>query len=228
MEDVIKKHERYSAAVQLHNQEFRTLGERTTAFLIVQSILVAAIVHVIISESSVLPYAFIGVVSGIIFIGALYCLLQYKAGRMGSQAAFRWRRYMLYIEKKKEKRKAPWEWFYEQCKQPKIEDWEKPSTGKKTSEAKLLYKLPWPYTWLASPAIFSSVWCGAAVYIIYRLLWASDPIKLSLEKLSNDPSLQYLVNPLIGFTLAATTFALVIFLLLVIRAIKWWCRASDL
>ena len=39
----VTKLESYSAAVQLYNQEFRALGERTAAFVIVQSIFLPAL-----------------------------------------------------------------------------------------------------------------------------------------------------------------------------------------
>ncbi len=215
---------RYNAAIQLHNQEFRAIGERTAAFLIVQSILVAGLGHVIISESVILPYAFTVIVSGIIVIGVLYCLMHCKAGELGSLAAFRWRRYMRHVERNEEQ-EEPWEWFYKQCERPKLADWEKPSPGKKTTEARLLYEPPWPSSWLLSPAIFSSVWFGAACYIIIRLYCADDNLRQSLDALLLDDKLGCLVNPIMIFAAAAAVFALVVFVYMVVKVIKW-CRRS--
>lgn len=77
----------YNAAVQFHNHEYRTLGERTNLLLIVQSILVSAFVFVLVGQQSlhyIVPY----VLSGIVFVGALFCYLHHESGRKGSRSAF--------------------------------------------------------------------------------------------------------------------------------------------
>lgn len=142
--------ESYNTAIQLHNQEFRTLGERTNSFLIVQSILVAAFVMIRVNPE-LFPYAFPLISGGISMVGILFCVLHYSAGKLGSQTAFRWRQYMLHIENRHPD--APWNWFYKDCKDAGL-------------ERRLLDKSPLPSAWLISPAIFFLVWLGAIAYIV--------------------------------------------------------------
>lgn len=161
----------YNAAVQFYIQEFRTLGERTNAFLIVQSILVSAFVLVLIMEESH-PYAFEFIVLGISVVGILYCFLHHRAGQSGSRTAFGWRQYMCHIENNEQN--APWNWLYAH-----IHD----------SEKWLLKKHPLPSVWLFSPAIFLAVWLCASLYIPIRLIFDSSyhlticcfPLVLSLS-----------------------------------------------
>jgi hypothetical protein len=143
--------ESYNAAVQFYIDEIRSLGERTNAFLIVQSILVAAFVHIIISRAS-FPTAFGLIALGISAVGVLFCVLHYLAGRTGSHGASKWRRYMRRIIEKKQP-DAPWEWFY------------------RDSEHSCWYKYlyarrPFPSSWLMSPAIFLLVWACAISYTV--------------------------------------------------------------
>lgn len=140
----------YSAAVQFYNQELIVIGQRTMAFLIVQSILVAAFVTILINPN-LFPYAFPLIAGGISIVGILFCVLHYLAGQLGSQAAFRWRQYMRRIEN--EHPDATWNWFHRECE----------GTG---LERQLLDKPPLPSTWLISPVIFFLVWLGAIAYIV--------------------------------------------------------------
>jgi hypothetical protein len=233
---------RHNAALQISNQESTTLGTRTNIFLVVQSILVAGLANIVISGIVALPYVFASVVSGITIVGALYCLIQYKTGRQGALAAFRWRRYMRYIEENKEAGE-PWQWFHEQWHHPKLAEWEKPSqreeTNKarlvkklfhklawrlnwKTREATLLHKLPWPSTWLFTPTIFSFIWFGAALYISIRLWYADDPIRQSLDTLRNT-ELDFVIIIVAAVALVATITASAVLICMVVKTVKWWC-----
>lgn len=150
--------ESYSAAVRFRTNETRALSERTAAFLIVQSILVAAFVHIITipetNTNQLFPYAFYPVTFGISIIGTLFCILYHVAGMMGSLAASRWRLYMQHIEIKQTD--TPWNWFFT-----------KTEIG---YEKRLLGRLPFPIAWLCSPALFFMVWGCAIIYLILRLM----------------------------------------------------------
>jgi len=214
----LKTQEAYNAAVQLYNQEFRTLGERTTAFLIVQSILVAAFVTVLIIPAptieETLPYAFYLVLIGIIVVGILFCVLYYLAGRSGAQAAFRWRQYMLYIEHNQQD--TPWNWVYNYCDEEhkkhgeppqkrKVYTWLRNLFTRLQCERCLLERPPLPSAWLFSPAIFLMVWASAIIYIVLSYMpqrgfpWDSAP------------------------TLAISIFIFLIFFFIIIwRCTVWW------
>ena len=105
----VSKAESYSAAVQLHNQEFRALGERTAAFTIVQSIFIPALGTILINHSW-FPHFAIIIIWVINTFGALFCLFHHLAGRSGSRAAYTWRQYMLFLEKGQNT--TPWSWLY--------------------------------------------------------------------------------------------------------------------
>lgn len=159
--------ELYSAAIQFHNNEFRTLGERTVAFLIIQSILVAALVHVITIPVPVLrqtfAYAFYPVAFGICTLGILFCVLHYVAGLVGSKTALRWRQYMQGIENNQQ---DPWKSFFNKCSE---------------HEKSLFKSLPLPGSWLFSTAIFLWAWFAAVTYLVLRYMpehgidWVSAP-----------------------------------------------------
>ncbi len=168
----------YNAAVQLYNQEFRTLGERTMAFLIVQSILVAAFVTVLTLPAQTmretLPYGFYPILIGIIVVGVLYCLLHHSAGSFGSRAAFRWKQYMRHVESND--LETPWDWFYEHsphtCRGKGIIRF----LTQSQCERCLLEKPPLPSTWFFSPAIFLTVWAFAIIYIFLRHMGGRVPL----------------------------------------------------
>lgn len=151
--------ESYNVAVQFHNNEFRTLGTRTTAFLIVQSILVAAFVGLVTIPAPIVKetfgYAFYPFAFGIAVVGVLFCVLHYVAGMSGSQAAGRWRRYMRHIENHHPD--APWEWFYRDSERS---PWER----------RQLERLPLPSAWLFSTAIFFWIWVSAIIYLVLRYM----------------------------------------------------------
>lgn len=198
--------ESYNVAVQLHNQEFRTLGERTMAFLIVQSILVAAFVTILTIPPSTmketLPYAFYPFASGIIVVGISYCFLQYLAGRSGSQAAFRWRQYMRHIENNHPD--TPWNWFYADCQHTHSERKFKGWWSRRHCERCLLERPPLPSSWLISPAIFLLAWACAIIYIFLRCIGGRVPLNSALA-------------------IGTSIFIFLIFLSLIIwRCLAWW------
>lgn len=152
--------ERYNAAIQLHNQEFRTLGERNNAFLITQSILVAAFVYIVTSQNLVAPEF---IAWGIILAGIWLCCFYCQAGRSGSQAAFRWRQYMRRMENKQPL--TPWNWVYDDSKHKHGQETRRNLLRRLTCERCLLERSPLPIAWLISTAIFLAVWGGATCYI---------------------------------------------------------------
>jgi len=157
--DRLKISDYYKAAVDLHNQEFRTLGERANAFLITQSILVAAFVYIVKSQNLV-GREFIA--WGIILAGIWLCLVYCLAGSSGSQAAFRWRQYMLSLEKQD----GPWGWFYARYHHKYNGKGIRHFLLQFCCERCLLERSPLPIVWLITPAIFFAVWFGATYYIV--------------------------------------------------------------
>ena len=239
---VMSNRDRHNTALQLRGQESAALGTRTSIFLVVQSVLVAGLANIIISGITPVPYIFAGAVSGICMVGALYCRIQHMAGRQGALAAFRWQRYMRYIEENEDPGE-PWQWFYQQWHRPQLAEWEKPPQTEKsnkaslvgrllhklawpsiwrTHETKLPYKLPWASTWLLIPTIFSLVWSVAALYVGIRLCYETDPIRLSLDTLFNTP-LEFVAIFVIVVVGIAAIIASVVFVLMAIKLVKWWC-----
>ena len=98
----------YNAGIQQYSNEFRTLGERANAFLLTQSILIAALV-LIFTNLKEAPIPFGLVAMGIILIGISFCILQIRAGRSGAYSAYAWRKYLLHLENKHTD--ALWNWF---------------------------------------------------------------------------------------------------------------------
>ncbi len=173
----------YNAAVQLHNNEFRTLGERANAFLLTQSILIAAFFLIRINqEEATIPFVIITMV--VILIGIAFCVLHIRAGRSGAYAAYGWRKYMLHLENKYPD--APWNWFSKY-----FEDKSKKAEGANcfikfygkhlwwlTGEGSLAKCLPLPSSWLFSPPLFLLVWTGATAYIF--ILYFQESLKLCI------------------------------------------------
>jgi len=149
-----QKKEYYNAALELHNHEFRTLGERASLFTVIQSILISALALIIIGQE-VFGYIFPYMVPGISLVGAIICFIQYKSGLSGSENAFLWKQYMLSIENDAYNTiqdNMPWHWFYHRYSNPR-----------------LLKKFPLPSVWLYTPIIFMVVWFFASAYIPIRI-----------------------------------------------------------
>lgn len=159
-EDRLSKADCYNAAVQFRNEEFRTLGQRVNAFLITQSILVAAFVYMVTSQNLVAPEF---IAWGIILAGIWLCFFYCQAGRSGSQAAFKWREYMRHIENKESL--TPWNWLYDHYKHKHGQDTRKNLVVRLICQKCWLERSPLPIAWLISPAIFWAVWAGATYYI---------------------------------------------------------------
>lgn len=151
-----EQRECYNAALELHNHEFRTLGERSSLFAVIQSILISGLALTIIGQE-VFGYIFPYTVPGISLIGAIICLIQYKSGLSGSENAFLWRQYMLSIENDTcdaPQNNMPWHWFQHRYSNPG-----------------LFKKFPLPSVWLYTPTVFMVVWFLASAYIPSRALF---------------------------------------------------------
>jgi hypothetical protein len=149
-----RQREYYNTALELHNHEFRTLGERSNLFAVIQSILISASALIIIGQRE-FGYIFPYTVSAISLVGAIICFLQYKSGLSGSENAFLWRQYMLSIESHasdRPKDNMPWHWFYRRYSGPGT-----------------LNKFPLPSVWLYTPTLFMFVWSGVSAYIPIRI-----------------------------------------------------------
>jgi len=205
--------ESYNAAVQLHNQEFRTLGERNNAFLIAQSILVVALVT-LLTYQHLFPLALEFFIWGISIVGSLFCLFHHLAGRSGSQAAFRWRQYMSLLETGQTD--TPWKQFYEYCE----------DEHKKHGKARiknlwtrlqcdrcLLERSPLPTAWITTPAIFAAIWVFVSSYITKRLFMPDDPLLLDLL-------LCVEATRAISVIVAVITFLILCYI--VYHCVVWW------
>jgi len=151
----------YEYAVQLHNQEFRTLGERTNSALIVQTILMSSLILILVYEKSILGYILPYVVTGVVFIGALIMSLLHFSGKEGSKSAFTWLRYMRALERGE--RGKPWSWFDKHRN-----DFRK---DRGVGNSGLTHKLLLPSSWIIIPSILLFVWSVASLYIPGRIIF---------------------------------------------------------
>ena len=180
-----KQREYYNAALELHNHEFRALGERSSLFAVIQSILISGLALTITGQG-VFGYIFPYTVPGISLVGAVICLIQYRSGLSGSENAFLWRQYMLGIENDTcdaPRNNMPWNWFYHRYSNPG-----------------LLKQFPLPSVWLYTPTVFMVVWSFASAYIPIRILF--------------DASFTLTSNRQVALIISAIVFAGVVILLL--------------
>ena len=195
-----EQRERYNAALELHNHEFRTLGERSSLFVVIQSILIGGLALTITGQE-VFGYVFPYIVPGISLVGAIICFIQYKAGLSGSENAFLWRQYMLSIENDASdtpQDNMPWQWL---CR--------------RYSNPGLLKKFPLPSAWLYIPTIFMFVWFGASAYTPIRILF--------------DASFALSSNRQVALIISAIILAGVVILLLffISRLVMYHCCANK-
>ena len=192
-----EQRERYNTALELHNHEFRTLGERSNLFAVIQSILIGALILMMIGQNEfgyISPYA----IAGISFVGAIMCLLHHKSGLSGSENAFLWRQYMLSMENNVSdtpRGDMPWKWFHDRYKGPGS-----------------LEKFPLPTAWLFTPTIFMCVWFVASAYIPAKIGFDADLAE----------NTGHLAAFIFSATIAATVFRLLSFL--IVQSAKYlWC-----
>ena len=186
--------ERYNAALELHNHEFRTLGERSNLFAVIQSILISALVLIMIGQEE-FGYIFPYTVAGVSLVGAIICFLQYKSGLSGSENAFLWRKYMLSIENEVSGTPSdnmPWKWFHDRYRGPGS-----------------LKKFPLPSAWLYTPTIFTLVWLVGSAYIPARI-WFDTSFALSSFRQ---------VALIISLTISVGV--LILFLFFIIQSVKY-------
>lgn len=174
----------YNAAVQFYNQELNAIGQRNAAFLIVQSILIAAFATLLVNANQ-LPWALAIFIWVITVGGSLFCLFHQITGESGANAASKWREYMRFVEGAQEN--TPWSKFDQFSETYHRRHIQMRQEGKLWSRCKSTYmrlrcdkclvqRLPLPHTWITIPAIFASGWVFAAVYITTRLFMKDDPL----------------------------------------------------
>jgi hypothetical protein len=195
-----EQRECYNAALELHNHEFRTLGERSSLFVVIQSILIGGLALTITGQG-VFGYIFPYTVPGISLVGAIICLIQYKSGLSGSENAFLWRQYMLSIEHDTcdaAQNNMPWNWFYNRYRGPGS-----------------LKKFPLPSVWLYTPTVFTVVWSFASAYIPIRILF--------------DTSFAISSNRQVALIISAIIFASVVILLIffISRLVMYHCCVNK-
>ena len=189
--------ERYNAALELHNHEFRTLGERSNLFAVIQSILISALALIMIGQEE-FGYIFPYMVAGVSLVGAIICFLQYKSGLSGSENAFLWRQYMLSIENDVSDTPSdnmPWKWFYDRYRGPGS-----------------LKKFPLPSAWLYTPTIFMLVWFVASAYIPVRIWFDTSFASSSIRQVA------------LIISLIISVSVLILLLFFIIQSVKYrWC-----
>jgi len=198
MED--EQRERYNAALELHNHEFRTLGERSNLFAVIQSILISALFLIMIGQDE-FGYIFPFTVAGISLVGAIICFLHYKSGLSGAENAFLWRQYMLSIENDVSNtppENMPWKWFHHKYRGPGS-----------------LKKFPLPTAWLFTPTVFTAVWLLASAYI---------PVRIGVDPSFASSSIR-LAASVFSIVIAAIVFILLWFF--IIQSAKYLWRANK-
>jgi len=192
-----EQRERYNAALELHNHEFRTLGERSNLFAVIQSILISALVLIMIGQEE-FGYVFPYTVAGISLVGAIICFLHYKSGLSGSENAFLWRQYMLSIENDVSDTppdNMPWKWFHDKYRGPGS-----------------LKKFPLPTAWLFTPTIFMFVWFLASAYIPVRIWFDISFASSSIRQVA------FIIS------IAISVSVLILLLFFIIQSAKYlWC-----
>lgn len=151
--------ESYNAAIQLHNHEFGTFNGKNNAFVIVQSILIAAFVTLLVYKTS-FPLAFDIVAIFIIMVGATYCFVHHRAGQSAAIAAFTWRQYLLTLENNQDL--LPLTSFFGQYTHTHNTNW----WSQLNCERCLLERLPLPSAWLLTPSLFLFWWLFILIYIV--------------------------------------------------------------
>lgn len=195
-----KQREYYNAALELYNHEFRTLGERSSFFVVIQSILISALALTITGQG-VFGYIFPYTVPGMSLVGAIICLIQYKSGLSGSENAFLWRQYMLSIENDvcdTPQNDMPWHWFQ-----------------RRYSNHGLFKKFPLPSVWLHTPTLLMFVWFLASAYIPIRI-WFDTTFALSSNR-----QVALIISAIIFFSVA------ILLLFFISRLVMYHCCANK-
>lgn len=217
--------ERHGAAVQFYNQELNTISQRNTAFLIVQSILIAAFATLLVNADK-FPWALAMFMWALSVAGSLFCLFHHVAGRSGARTASNWRRYMRLIESGQIN--APWNRFDQYCDDDEHAQHIKiPKKSQACLRLRNLYfglqcdrclvqRLPLPHIWIITPAIFASGWVLSAVYMTVRLLFLKqDPLRLHPNP--------YLSLPVAtGFSFIVLGITLAVLVKIIQHGITWW------
>jgi hypothetical protein len=196
----------YNAAVQFYNQGLNNISQKTSAFLVVQSILIVALAT-FLTNADRFPYAIIAILWGITLLGSFFCILHSGSGRSGAKAAFTWRQYMFKLEKSVQE--APWTTF-------------KKSSG--GSQLSFLKRAPWPAAWIFIPLAFSIVWVCVSVYIRARAFTPGDQLVAQLPNWLSLDSAKWCSN---GILVASGLILLVIVFILIDWLWLWWPRRSN-
>lgn len=203
----------YSAAVQFYNQELSNIGQRNSAFLVVQSILIVALAT-FLSNSAQFPYVLIAIVWAICILGSLFCLLHFVSGRTGAMVASNWRRYMSHLENRESN--APWVVFYSYSKEEKRG---RCSIGLSVED--LLKRTPWPSTWIITSIAFAVVWFGISIYLVVRSRLSDDPL---FNGLPDWLSLGW--TQILSIVILVATFIVLCFLIK--GYIRWWGEVVEI
>jgi hypothetical protein len=192
----------YETALEFYVHEVRTLGERTNAFLVFQSIFVAAVVLLVASKQE-FPIAFDILTLGIVFIGAISCILHHMAGKSGAQTSSIWRSILINLEIGQPN--APLNRFRE-------------IYFNNNYPSYMLDQIPLPSAWLIYPAIFVGVWVGIFLYTLFNFLIAQ-----------NNEQKQFHQAPcwLISILAFAAGCALLLGIVVLIHSYCWWRTHRD-
>lgn len=150
--------DKYHFALLMHNKEFAILGQRTNAFLLVQSILMGGFILILIYRTSF--NSFFELLSiALAVIGLVFCIMNIKGGMASSSSALKWRKYLIVLENGD--KEAPFHSFIS-----KFEHSHKDNGFHFNCEGCQINVLPYPTSWLFNSFIFIFSWFAGIAYIV--------------------------------------------------------------
>jgi len=164
----------YKTATELYTSSLRALEQRSGAFLLIQSFLIAGYVLLLTrcnNELNIFMYIIVG-------IGIITCFSFFIAGNTTSIDTAIWRSYMRMLEKNEHNEnrsdELPWVYYNKEYRERT-----KGALGKLLRTA--LDKLPGPTLWLGLPAFFITAWicvlvalkCTNCHWFIYIIIFVA-------------------------------------------------------
>ncbi|APV44158.1 Uncharacterized conserved protein YegP, UPF0339 family [Dehalogenimonas formicexedens] len=162
--DADEAEQAYTHSMELLIHEFRTLSERNTIFIAVQTILVgiSGTLAYFISGDTLNPLL-IFIVSG---FGLAFIMINYYSGKNGSEQAKFWRDYMNALENRITLRGKglPWHSLFTLL----ATDHKHRFVGKWLCGACLIKRNPYPFAWLFYPMLFLFGYASAIAVVIWN------------------------------------------------------------
>jgi len=150
--------DKYHFAILMHNKEFAILGQRTNAFLLVQSILMGGFILILVNSDSFYG-SFELFAIAVAMMGLLFCIMNIKGGWASASSAMKWRVYIMSLENGDAE--APFNSFISEFKHN-----HKDSGFHLNCEGCQINVLPYPTSWLFNSFIFIFSWFAGVAYIL--------------------------------------------------------------